>query len=159
MSRTRISQCSRQLIPLASAIILISCKLLGSEVEVEVEVDAGHDFTINLKNKSDDLLVVDDRLLGQGIETPIKVEVADQSGAIIPPCGYIDYVATGELLSVVPNGEAMVSIPVSAVTLTHCLQINERYMFRAALVSRGEIVSRADWVPFRAVSPLTEANQ
>lgn len=104
MSQARTSQWKyfRRLIFLVSAIILLSCKPQGSEVEVEL--DAGQDFIVTVKNRSDDLLVVDDRLLGRGIENPVKIEVADQNGAIIAPCGYLDYVGTGKLLSVAPGG-------------------------------------------------------
>lgn len=157
MSQARASQWKyfRRLIPLASAIILLACKPQGSEVEVEVELDAGKDFIVTVKNRSDELLVVDDRLLGRGVETPIKVEVADQNGAVIAPCGYLDYVGTGKHLFVAPGGEATVSIPVSAITLTRCLPDDGQYIFRAVLATEGEVISHADWVPFRAASPMT----
>lgn len=144
----------RQLIPLLFAMILLSCK--SHDSDIEVELDAGKEFIITVKNGSDDLLDVDDRLLGLGIESSVKVEVAHPDGAIIPLCRHIDYVGSRKPLPVVPHGESIISIPLSAITLTHCLPVNERYMFRAALVSGGEIVSRTDQVAFRAVSPLTD---
>jgi hypothetical protein len=135
---------------LASAASLISCK--SSRSSIEVEFVAGNEFTITVNNASEDFLVVDDRLFGLSVESPVHVEVARADGAIIAPCSYLDYVGTGARISVPPDQRLVLSVQLSALTATRCLTPNESYLFRASLVSRDGVVSRAEWIPFRAES-------
>ena len=144
------SRCFRLLVVLASAALLSACKPHGSGVEVELV--SGKEFAIAVSNGSPDVLVVDDRLFGLSIESSVKVEVAQADGAIIPSCGYLDYVATGSRVSVPPGGKIVLSVPLTALTLTRCLAPNERYLFRALLVSGDGDVAHTDWLPFRAAS-------
>ncbi|MFT3668941.1 MAG: hypothetical protein QM795_10265 [Pseudoxanthomonas sp.] len=144
------SRCFRLLVVLASATLLSACKPHGSGVEVELV--AGKEFAIAVSNGSPDVLVVDDRLFGLSIESSVKVEVAQADGAIIPSCGYLDYVATGSRVSIPPGEKIVLSVSLTALTATHCLVPNEQYMFRASLASGDMDVARTDWVPFRAAS-------
>lgn len=143
----------RSVLLVFSALVL-SCKPYRSEVDVDV--DARSQFHITVRNRAEESLVIDDRVLGLGIDTPIKLEVADQGGAVIQPCSHLDYVAPRKPVSVAPGGEVVVSIPVSAITLTYCLPVNQRFKIRAVLVSGNEVVAHSTWVPFRAVSPMEE---
>lgn len=142
--------CSQRLLVLASVVSLISCK--PSRPSVEVELVAGREFQIAVTNASEEVLIVDDRLLGLSTESPVKVEVAHANRAIIPPCGHLDYVGTGSRLSVPPNEQVILSVQLTALTATRCLTSNERYLFRASLVSGDGVVSSAEWTPFLAVS-------
>ncbi|WP_155944423.1 hypothetical protein [Pseudoxanthomonas sp. Root630] len=152
MNRLVVSQsrCFRLLVVLASAALLWACKPPGSGVEVELIT--GKEFAIAVSNRSPDVLVVDDRLFGLGIESSVKVEVAQADGTIIPPCGYLDYVGTGSRVSVPPGEKMVLSVQLTALTATRCLAPNEQYLFRALLVSGDVDVARTDWVSFRAAS-------
>lgn len=149
------SNSGRRLTVLVATMVLLSCA--KHSPVLDVSLDASKEFKITVRNESEDFLDVDDRLLGLGIDSSVKVEVAHPNGAIIPFCRHIDYVGSPKSLPVVPHGKLVISIPLSAITLTHCLRVNESYIFRAVRTSDGELVSRTDWVPFRAVSPLTDA--
>jgi hypothetical protein len=161
MSQVRASRrkdLRKLVILLLSTVVLVSCRPYRSNIEVEL--DSGTQaMIIIVRNASGDTLSVDNRLLAQGIGGPIKIEVADKNNIIVPPCTYLDYVATGEIALVPPEGKALVSIPVSAVSLTRCLHADELYKFRALLISEGEIVSSAEWVQFQAEIPGIEANR
>ena len=150
MSRLYLPRFFRPLFSLLSVAALLSCTPYGADVEVELE--AGKNLNIKVKNRSDDVLIVDDRLLGLINDSVIKVEVAHPNGTIIPFCNYIDYVASGKRVSLVPHGESVISIPLTAITATHCLPANKQYLFRAVRVSEGEVVSRSSWVAFQAKS-------
>ena len=145
------SRCLHLLFVLASVATLSSCKPYGSGVEIELI--EGKEFKVTVSNKSRDALVIDDRFFGLGVESSARVEVARENGTIIPPCSYLDYVATGSRSPLPPDEKVVMSIPLTAITATRCLSPDERYLFRALLVSGDEIVSRTDWVPFRA-APL-----
>lgn len=151
MNRTTASQFkfSQLLAVLAFATVQLSCKPYGSSVEAKLF--AGKEFAITVNNRSADALVVDDRLFALGIESPVKVEVAHVDGAVVPPCGHIDYIAIGSRLSVPPDEEAVLSVPLTVLTATRCLEPGNKYLFRALLVSGGKVVSHTDWLPFRAV--------
>lgn len=144
------SRCFQVLVVLASAALLWACKPPGSGVDVELV--EGKEFAIAVSNRSPDVLVVDDRLFGPSIESSVKVEVAQADRTIIPSCGYLDYVGTGSRVSVPPGEKSVLSVPLTALTATRCLAPNERYLFRALLVSGNADVARTDWVPFRAAS-------
>lgn len=148
MSTSVLPAYFRTLFLLLSFAALLSCAPHGADVEVEL--DTGKNFTITVKNRSDDVLIVDTRLLGLINDSVIRVEVAHPNGTIVPSCSYIDYVASGERVSVAPHGESIISIPLTAITATHCLQANGQYLFRAVRVSGDKVVSRSDWVAFRA---------
>lgn len=146
----------RCLILVLTAMALVACKLHNADVVVDLV--AGKEFKITVRNESDDFLDIDDRLLGRGIDSAVKVEIAQPNGALIPFCRYVDYIGSRKPMPLAPNEELVVSIPLTAVTLTHCLQVNESYKFRAVRVSEGSLVSRTEWVTFRAVSPLADAD-
>lgn len=154
MSTSVLPACFRTLLSLLSVAALLSCTRYGTDVEVEL--DPGKNFTITVKNRSDDVLIVDNRLLGLINDSVIQVEVAHPNGTIVPSCSYIDYVASGERVSVAPHGESIISIPLTAITATHCLPVDGQYLFRAVRVSGDEVVSRSDWVAFRAQSLFQE---
>lgn len=152
MDRTMTTQWTyfRRLMLLASIAMQLSCKPQGSEIEVEL--DAGKQFTLTVKNRSEDFLDVDDRLFASATKSPVNVEVARADGTVIAPCSYLDYVGSGSRLSLPPDEEAILSVTLTALTATRCLAPNEHYVFRALLVSGEDVVSRTEWMPFRAVS-------
>jgi len=138
------------LIVLAVAAALLSCRSYSSGVEVLLV--EGKEFKVTVRNRSQDVLVVDDRLFGIGAKSSVKVEVAHVSGTVIAPCSYLDYVATGSRFSLPPDEEVVLSVPLTTLTATRCLTRNKRYLFRVLLASGDGSVSSTDWVPFRAAS-------
>ena len=138
------------LMALACASSLLSCKRHGSDVEVDAV--EGKEFIVTVSNRSEDALVVDDRLFSLSAESLVKVEVARAGGAVIAPCSYLDYVGTGSRLSLPPGEEVVLLVQLTALTATRCLTPEEEYLFRALLVSGDEVVSRTDWMPFKAAS-------
>lgn len=138
------------LMGLGCAASLLSCKQYGPDVKVDVV--EGKEFIVSVSNRSEEALLVDDRLFGLGVESSVKVEVAHAGGAAISPCGYLDYVGTGSRLSLPPGQEVVLHVPLTALTATRCLTPEQEYLFRVLLVSGDEVVSRSDWMPFQAVS-------
>lgn len=138
------------LMALACAASLLSCKRYGTDVEVDTV--EGKEFIVTVSNRSEDALVIDDRLFSLSAESSVKVEVARPSGAVVAPCGYLDYVGTGSRLSLSPGDEVVLRVQLTALTATRCLTPEEEYLFRALLVAGNEVVSRTDWVPFKAAS-------
>lgn len=135
---------------LACAASLLSCKKYGSDVEVDIV--EGKEFMVTVSNRSEDALVVDDRLFSLSAESSVKVEVARAGGSVIAPCSYLDYVGTGSRLALPPGEEVVLLVQLTALTATRCLTPEEEYLFRAILVSGDEVVSRTDWMPFKAAS-------
>lgn len=138
------------LMALVCAASLLSCKQYGSHVEVDIV--EGKEFIVTVTNRSEDALVVDDRLFSLSEESSVKVEVARAGGAVIALCSYLDYVGTGSRLSLPPGEEVVLLVQQTALTATRCLTPEEEYLFRALLVSGDEVVSQTDWMPFKAAS-------
>ena len=138
------------LMALACAASLLSCRQYGSDVEVDIV--KGKEFIVTVSTRSEDALVVDDRLFSLSAESLVKVEVARAGGAVIVPCSYLDYVGTGSRLSLPPGEEVVLLVQLTALTATRCLTPEEEYLFRALLVSGDEVVSQTDWMPFKAAS-------
>lgn len=138
------------LMAMACAASLPSCKQYGSHVDVELV--EGKAFVVTVSNRSEDALVVDDRLFGLSAESSVKVEVARAGGSVIAPCSYLDYVGTGSRSSLPPGEEVVLPVQLTALTATRCLVPEEEYLFRALLVPGDEVVSRTDWMPFKAAS-------
>jgi len=135
---------------LMSVILLTSCTPNGkSKIDIDLD-EKGRDFVVVVENRAVGPLAIHDRLLGLGSDVPIKVEVASDGGAVIAACRHIDFVGTGSE-TIIPAGESRtVRVPVSAVSVTHCLKLGERYKIRARLVVDGVLVSQSPWAPFRA---------
>ena len=140
----------RFIMALASAAALVSCSQYGSDVEAELL--EGREFIVTVRNGSNDPLVIDNRLFSSSIESSLRVEVAHAGGSVIAPCDYLDYVGTGSRLTVPPGEQAVLSVQLTAITVTRCLTPSERYSFRAVLVSGDQVLSSSDWVPFQAAS-------
>lgn len=138
------------LMTMACTASLLSCKQYGSDVEVDVV--EGKEFVVTVSNRSEDALVVDDRLFSLSAASSVKVEVARAGGSVIAPCSFLDYVGSGSRLSLPPGEEVVLLVQLTALTATRCLIPEEEYLFRALLVSGDEVVSRTDWMPFKAAS-------
>lgn len=150
-SRMRYDTRFVRLLTALLAFSLSSChSQQGNKVKLSISETADN-LEISLTNDSDQPVVVHEHLVGGARESPIVIEVWDSSEGVMPRCGSLDYFATPREISVAPRGgSAKLLVPVSAVSVTHCLQRGRIYSVRAALVAESGEVQFSRWASFRA---------
>lgn len=122
----------------------------GSRVELKV-TEAGVNFEISLRNESDQPIVVHEHLVGGPGEPPVVIEIKDSSGEIVHRCTSLDYFAKPRNVVVAPRGGSeTLLVPVSAVSLTHCLKRGDVYLIRVGFVALSGDAQYSKWSNFRA---------
>jgi hypothetical protein len=113
--------------------------------------EAGTNFEIHVANHSDQPITVHDQLVGGPGAPPILIEIQDSSGARIDRCSSVDYLSTPRDIEVASRDTETLLVPVSAVSLTHCLRRGDEYRIRVSLTASPHAMQFSSWTTFRAI--------
>lgn len=130
-------------------LVIVGCHAQKSEaVKLEILI-SDLNLEISMKNNTDQSLIVHDQLVGGPLAPPIILEIKERSGATVKRCGSIDYFEAERLVKVEPGATALLVLPASTISVTHCLKRGTEYRIRAGYVTPDNVANFSRWTRFR----------